>query len=237
MPSTTPTATTEVLAKTSAPSLWSPLALPIFRMLWIALLTENICSWLLDVTNGWLMTSLSSSPVMVSLVQTAALLPILFFALPSGALTDILNRRSILLWTEASLCVVSAILAALVYLKVLTGPLLLFLIFTNGTGLAFSMPVWQTVAAEIVPVAQQPVAYVLGGLAVNMARGLGPVLAGVFLASAGGAALSFAASSIGFALAFLTVRTWPATLSTAAYLPTERVFAAIFGGIRYVRYD
>ena len=144
MATTTPTATTEVPAKTVAPALWSPLALPLFRMLWIALLTENICSWLLDVTNGWLMTSLSSSPVMVSLVQTAALLPILFFALPSGALTDILNRRSILMWTEASLCLVSAILAALVYLKVLTGPLLLVLIFINGTGLAFSMPVWQT---------------------------------------------------------------------------------------------
>src|SRR5438132_4861327 len=214
MAPTIPTPTTEVPVKTAAPALWSPLTLPLFRMLWIALLTENICSWLLDVTNGWLMTSLSASPVMVSLVQTAGLLPILFFALPSGALTDILNRRSILLWTETSLCLVSAILAALVYFKVLTGPLLLALIFMNGTGLAFSMPVWQTVTAEIVPVAQQPMAYVLGGLAVNMARGVGPVLAGVFLASSGGAALSFAASSFGFVLAFFTFRTWPVTLST-----------------------
>src|SRR5204862_3291654 len=126
---------------------------------------------------------------------------------------------SLLVWTDASLCFVRELSAALGDLKVLTGPLLLVLIFINGTGLAFSMPVWQTVTAEIVPVAQQPIAYVLGGLAVNMARGVGPVLAGVFLASAGGAALSFATSSIGFAVAFLTVRTWPATLSTAAYLP------------------
>src|SRR5438034_10232261 len=134
MPSTMPTAITEVPAKTSAPSLWSPLTLPLFRMLWIALLTENICSWLLDVTNGWLMTSLSSSPVMVSLVQTAALRPILFFAPPSGALADILNRRSTLLWAEASLCLVSAILAAVVYLKLLPGPLALSLLLFNGRG-------------------------------------------------------------------------------------------------------
>src|SRR2546426_11593314 len=163
MASTTPAATTELPAKTAAPALWSPLTLPLFRMLWIALLTENICSWLLDVTNGWLMTSLSSSPVMVSLVQTAALLPILFFALPSGALTDILNRRSILLWTEASLCLVSAILAGVVFLKMLTGALFLVLIFINGKGLAVCMPGLQTGPPGIVPGAPQPPASAVCG--------------------------------------------------------------------------
>src|SRR5438477_4315145 len=144
MATTTPTVTTEVPAKTSAPSLWSPLALPLFRMLWIALLTENICSWLLDVTNGWLMTSLSSSPIMVSLVQTASLLPILVLALPSGTLADVLNRRTIALCAEGSLAIISATTAALVYFNLITAPLLLLLIFLNGAGLAFSMPVWQT---------------------------------------------------------------------------------------------
>src|SRR2546429_9813931 len=115
MASPAQTATTEVPAKPVAPALWSPLALPLFRMLWIALLVENICSWLLDVTNGWLMTSLSSSPIMVSLVQTASLLPILVLALPSGTLADVLNRRSIALWAEGSLAIISVTTAALVY--------------------------------------------------------------------------------------------------------------------------
>src|SRR5438270_6249575 len=131
MAPTITTPTTEVPAKTAAPALWSPLALPIFRMLWIALLTENICTWLLDVTNGWLMTSMSPSPVMVSLVQTASLLPILLLALPSGALTDILNRRTILLSVEATLAIVNAVLAALIYFNLLTAPLLLVFIFIN----------------------------------------------------------------------------------------------------------
>jgi hypothetical protein len=56
-------------------SAWSPLRQPVFRALWIVTIFSNIGTWVHDVGAGWLMTSLSPSPLMVSLVQTAGTLP------------------------------------------------------------------------------------------------------------------------------------------------------------------
>ncbi len=201
------------------------------------MLTENVCSWLLDMTNGWLMTSLSPSPLMVSLVQTASLLPILLFALPSGALTDIVSRRAILLWVEGALAVLNGVLAILAYLELLTGPILLLLIFANGVAFAFGMPVWQAVTAEVVPAAQLPSAFLLNQISVNIARGIGPVLAGVLLATSGGPALAFAVNCAGFLFIWFAVRSWPSAAPSGSLLPPERVVAAIIAGLRFTRFD
>jgi MFS family permease len=66
---------------------------PVFRGLWLAWLAANLTMWMNDVAAAWLMTSLTTSPVMVALVQTASTLPVFLLGLPSGALADILDRR------------------------------------------------------------------------------------------------------------------------------------------------
>ena len=66
------------------PSAWSPLRQPLFRALWIASVTSNIGTWMHELGAGWLMTSLTPSPMMVALMQTAASLPIFLLALPAG---------------------------------------------------------------------------------------------------------------------------------------------------------
>ncbi|HEY8609732.1 MAG TPA: MFS transporter, partial [Roseomonas sp.] len=76
-----------------APAAFIPFRNPAFRMLWIATLVSNIGGWVQSTGAGWLMTSLSPSPVMVSLVQVASLLPVFLLALPAGALADIMDRR------------------------------------------------------------------------------------------------------------------------------------------------
>src|SRR5262249_3867509 len=161
-------------------------------MLWLAVLAANISEWFLDTTSGWVMTSLSSSPILISLVQTASLLPVLAFALPSGALADTRSRRAILLTVEGAMATSNAILAVLAFLGLLTAPLLLAFVFINGIALTLGIPAWQTASLEVVTTEQRSVAIVLGGVAVNIARGIGPLLAGVVLALAPGAAWSFA---------------------------------------------
>src|SRR5512138_3912804 len=74
-----------------------PLSFPVFRALWIATIVSNIGTWMHDVGAGWLMTSLSPSPLLVALVQTATTLPMFLLALPAGALADIVDRRKMLL--------------------------------------------------------------------------------------------------------------------------------------------
>src|SRR5580765_5120739 len=79
---------------------WAPLAQPVFRMLWAVWVTANVCMWMNDVAAAWLMTSLSASPVMVALVQSASTLPVFLLGLPSGALADILDRRRYFMVTQ-----------------------------------------------------------------------------------------------------------------------------------------
>ena len=81
-------------------SAWSPLSRPFFRSLWIANLVSLIGTWVHEVGTAWLMTSLTTSPFTVSLIQTATTLPIFLVALPAGALADIVDRRRLLLFTQ-----------------------------------------------------------------------------------------------------------------------------------------
>jgi MFS family permease len=85
---------------------FAPLRHPAFRALWIATLASNTGLWVQNTGAGWLMTSLAPSPVMVSLVQVASMLPVFLFALPGGALADILDRRLTLI--AAQICIAAA---------------------------------------------------------------------------------------------------------------------------------
>src|SRR6202158_6628705 len=78
-------------------SAWSPLRESVFRALWIATVVSNIGTWMQDVGESWLMTSLPPSPVLVALVETFGSLPVVLLALPAGALADIVDRRRLLL--------------------------------------------------------------------------------------------------------------------------------------------
>ena len=75
------------------PTALAPLEGPVFRGLWFAWLAANMTMWMNDVAAAWLMTTLTTSPVMVALVQTASTLPVFLLGLPSGAMADILDRR------------------------------------------------------------------------------------------------------------------------------------------------
>src|SRR5512145_2591009 len=82
-------------------SAWSPLAVRMFRALWIASVASHIGTWMQNVGAAWLMTSLSPNPTMVALVQAATSLPFFLFALPAGAMADIIDRRRLLLITQS----------------------------------------------------------------------------------------------------------------------------------------
>src|ERR1043165_194845 len=98
---------------TSPSGAWSPLRNTTFRMLWIATIASNIGTWMHEVGAGWLMTSLSASPLAVALVQVAGALPMFLLALPAGALADIVDRRRYLLGVQLWMATVALALAGL----------------------------------------------------------------------------------------------------------------------------
>src|SRR5574337_537207 len=91
---------------------WEPLRRPVFRNRLIASIISNTGSWMQDTAGTWLMTALTSSPLLISLMQTAATLPVLLFGLPAGAMADIIDRRRLLLFWAAWMLVVAALLSA-----------------------------------------------------------------------------------------------------------------------------
>lgn len=119
-------------------SAWSPLRQAVFRSIWIASVTANIGMWMQSVGVAWLMTSLTPSPLLVALMQTASSLPIFFVGLPAGALADVVDRRKLLLLTGAWKLLVALSLAVLTLTGVMSAWTLLGLTFLLGLGSAFS---------------------------------------------------------------------------------------------------
>src|SRR3989442_13850710 len=107
---------------TTAESAWAPLAHPVCRALWIASLVSNIGTWMQNVGAGWTMTSLSPSPLMVALVQSATSLPVFVVGLPAGSIADIVDRRRLLLVTQTWMLAAAALLAVFAFVDLMTPP-------------------------------------------------------------------------------------------------------------------
>src|SRR4029453_14359017 len=148
----------------------SPFKSAIFRTLWIAALFLYVGAAMYDVGASWLMTSLAPNPLFVSLVTTATTLPIFLFALPSGTLSDIFDRRSILLFTCAYMFTISTILGILTLVGVITPTVLLILTFALGAGTTMiRTPIIPTMSG-LVSRSELPAALTLSAVAGNIGR-------------------------------------------------------------------
>lgn len=212
-------------------SAWTPLGDPLFRALWIATLASNIGTWMHDVGAGWLMTSLSPSPVMVALVQTATTLPVFLLALPAGALADIVDRRRFLMVIQLWMGCVAALLATTVFLGVVSAWSLVALTFAMGIGAAMMMPAWAAITPEIMPKGQLQSAIALNSMGINVARAIGPALAGIIVSYAGTGAV-FALNALSYAGIIIVLMRWQRTVPRTE-LPAERFFGALRHGVRF----
>ena len=214
----------------NAPAL-APLKERTFRMLWLAWLAANMTMWMNDVAAAWLMTQLTSSPVMVALVQTASTLPVFLLGIPSGALADIVDRRRYFAFTQLWVSITALVLAALSWADALTAPLLLMLTFVNGIGLAMRWPVFAAIVPEVVPREQLSPSIALNGIAMNLSRVIGPVLAGVLLAAVD-EAFVFALNALLAGVALVLILKWRRLRKTSA-LPGERFVGAMRAGLNF----
>jgi len=142
----------------------APFRIRVFRMLWIAWLTANICMWMNDVAVAWKMTTLTTTPIWVASVQSAATIPMLLLGLPSGALADILNRKALLLFTQLWVATMSALLCVVMFLNLMTPSLLLMLALLSGIAMAVRWPVFSAIVPDLVPRTQLPAALMLNGV-------------------------------------------------------------------------
>jgi MFS family permease len=216
-------------------SALSPLLHPVFRALWIASVVSNIGSWMQDVGESWLMTSLTLSPLLVALVETAGSLPVVLAALPAGALADIVDRRRLLIVMQVWMLIVAAVMGFMALTGHMTTGRLLSLTFLLGIGSAVSNPVWQAITPELVPVEDLAAALSLGGVAVNIARAIGPAIGGLIIAASGPWVVFFI-NAVSFLAVFIVVYRWQPAPRTSK-LPPEEIISAMRAGTRYLRHS
>ncbi|HLW51788.1 MAG TPA: MFS transporter [Candidatus Angelobacter sp.] len=214
-------------------SALSTLREPLFRTLWIAALVSYTGSWMQNIATGWLMTSLTRSPMWVSLVQVALSLPVFLIALPAGALADMVDRRKFLLVTQASMVAAAAVLGVLTVTGRVNPQLLLTFTFLLGAGAVMNDPAWQSLMPDLVPREKLSSAVALNSAGFNIARAVGPALGGLVIAMAGSGTV-FLLNAISFFGVILFLYHWkPAPRDNGG--PGITFKAAISVGLSYAR--
>ncbi len=216
-------------------SAWSPLAHEVFRWLWIASVASNVGTWMQNVGAAWLMTSLSASPLMVALVQTATNLPVFLLGIPAGAVADIADRRRLLIITQTWMLAAAAVLGWLCLAGGIGPWGILWLTFALGLGATMNAPAWQAIVPELVPRDELPAAIAMNSVGFNVARAAGPALGGLVVAATnpGVAFLLNAVSFVGVVVVLYYWRRSPDLVPASG----EGVASAILAGIRYTRHS
>ncbi|HRO16370.1 MAG TPA: MFS transporter, partial [Paracoccus sp. (in: a-proteobacteria)] len=171
-------------------------------------------------------------PTLIALVQASNTLPIMLFALLSGALADIFDRRRLLLIALGIMAGVSLFLAVVAYLGWLDPWSLLALTFLIGMGQALYNPPWQASMGDLVPREDLAAAVTLNSVGFNLMRSVGPAAGGLIVAGFGAAA-AFAVNAASYLPLIAAMLRWRPPERKAA-VPPEPLGPALAAGLRYV---
>jgi MFS family permease len=211
---------------------WSPLANPVFRAIFIASVVSNVGSWMQTTGGSWLMTSLTTSSVLVALMQTAASLPLFLFSLPAGSLADIFDRRKLLIYAQVLMLIMAAILSFLTFIHMVTPLTLIVLTFALGIGNAFNAPAWLAAVPETVGKKDLSKALTLNSVSYNVSIAIGPAIAGLMLSRVDTGWI-FLLNAVSFIAVIGVLLFWKNKHETSA-LPAEKLSGAMRATIRYM---
>jgi MFS family permease len=227
--------TTAFAARLSSVFQSSPLRHAPFRLFYFGSVATALGYTMQATVAAWLMATLTPSPLMVALVQTASTAPALLFGLLAGTLADIVQRRKIIGATQVVLLIATAMLGGATLAAIIGPGTLLALTFLVGIGFTFYMPAQQASINELVSRAELPRAVALSAVAFNVARALGPALAGAIAAWLGSGS-AFLASALFFILMIVAVRGWKHRESALPGLP-ETLLSGVQSGLRFARHS
>jgi len=214
----------------------APLRQPEFRELWFANFLSNLGTIMHGAAAAWLMTTLTDSPLLIGLVQTAASLPAFLLGLAGGALTDLANRRRLLIGAQLWMMATAALMAGMAWSGKLRPVELLILLLLLGLGSAIHLPGWQTLLQDLVTRDKAAAAVSLNSISFNLARAIGPALGG-FLVGLFGAAWVFALNAFSFVAVLAGLRRIPEHLivQSRGKATPAAVFRSLAEGWNFLR--
>jgi MFS family permease len=215
-------------------SVWLALRNAAFVALWLPSVVSGVCVAAHDTAATWLMNALGASPLLLSLIATAASLPFFLFTLPAGALADLSNRRTVRIAVYLWLAAAASLLAVCTWLHWVHPYVILTTVFLLGIGFAFNAPVWASVVPEIVQKEELASAITLGGVQMNLAGIVGPALGG-FLLPIMGPAMLFSLNALAFlSMAWVISQHYRRRRRPEPHL--EHFLESFASAARYVRY-
>jgi MFS family permease len=187
-----------------------------FRILWLGAFASTVGTWMQKVAQSWLVFTLTGSTFFLGLDDFLGQLPVLLFTLIGGVIADRHDRRQLLLGSQCVQMASAFVLAALVYWNAVHVWHILTLSFVTGLAQAFGGPAYQSLIPSLIKKEDLPNAIALNSIQFNLARVIGPLLAGATLA-AWGTAACFGLNGLSFlvviaALLSLAVKHVPPTM-------------------------
>ena len=213
-------------------SIWRTLRHDVFRAIWIASLTSQIGSWMQNLGAQWLMTTLSDSPLMVGLVQTATMLPGVGLALLAGALADMMDRRRYMILVLSWAAIAASALAVLTYLNLVSPIVLLIFVFAVGLANAALIPAMSATLQDIVPREEILNAVTLNSLSINVSRLVGPAIAGLLIGLYGTSS-AFLLNAISFVVFLIVIIRWSGPPRRSGQ--PASLISSVMGGLDYAR--
>ena len=221
-----------VLSGEAAPGLWrGVLRHAPFRRVWLGAMVSSIGTWMEGLGVQWLMAEQTGSTVMLGWLAAAQLGPMLVLGMLGGLATDRLDRRKLLLATQTVMMLIAIGLAAASAADMATPRVLLALGLLNGVAMAFNTPAWQVLTPRLVPRAELHRAIALQGMQFNLARVVGPALAGLLLAQTSATVL-FALNALSFVAVLAAIASTAPAPAPAGPPPAAR--AQILEAMRFV---
>jgi MFS family permease len=156
-----------------------------YFFIWIGSLLSNIGNWMENVGQGWVVASQTHSAFQVELLSFAQFLPVIFLAVPAGILADRYDRRKQLIIAQCFMCLFAAFLAVAAHLGKATPTLIIIITLLEGSAWAINAPAWQSILPHLVPRKDLVSAITLNSVQYNLARLIGPAIAGLVVAHFG----------------------------------------------------
>lgn len=215
--------------------LFSSLRYRDWRYLWSGLMVAQAGEWMDSIAINWLVLVQTNSPLALGSVNLVRGLPNIVFSLAGGVIADRIDRRALMIWTQAGNLLCTAALAALASASTLELWHIYILVFLRGVVTAFNSPARASIVGDLVPRSDISNAIALHSAMFNSTRMIGPAIGGFLIAAVGsGFVLWIHTTSIGVSI-WTIFCMGPAPRSGDK--PTGSAWGSLVEGVGYVRHE
>jgi MFS family permease len=216
-------------------AMFSALRFRDFRFVLLTLVLSQAGYWGCNIAFQSVLSEVDGTPATMGALFFCLLVPYTLFSLPAGALADAFDRRRLQIGVLVAVSVLAGVCAATSAAKVVDVPVLLVLAFLAGTGISFLSPVTQALVANTVPAEALGNAVPLQAAGLNLARSIGPAVAGLILVAWGtlGTFVMYAMLSLAAVAAAVAIRT--RRVPPVAPVVRESLGAQVRAGIQHAR--